>query len=97
MNWTHNEEFNYDFVEGKHCFIHLEKRPPYCDRGNYLAKIFVKDMLQDALQLMTSGRMTNKDFTLEIDDQDGWPRYYFDEGRAKAEIEAWLVKRKEAL
>lgn len=29
----------------------------------------------------------------EIDDQDGWPRYYFDEARAKAEIHAWLEKR----
>lgn len=30
---------------------------------------------------------------LDIDDQDGWPRYYFDLDRAKAEVEAWLVKR----
>ena len=29
----------------------------------------------------------------EIDTQDGWPRYYFDLERAKAEVEAWLVKR----
>ena len=28
-----------------------------------------------------------------IDDCDGWPRYYFDEQRAKLEIEAWLLKR----
>ena len=30
---------------------------------------------------------------LEIDGHDGWPRYYFDRARAKAEIEAWLDKR----
>lgn len=30
---------------------------------------------------------------LSIDYQDGWPRYYFDEGHAKAEIDAWLIKR----
>jgi hypothetical protein len=30
---------------------------------------------------------------LEIDGQDGWPRYYFDEDRAKLECEAWLKKR----
>ena len=30
---------------------------------------------------------------LDIDDADGWPRYYFDEERAKAEIIAWLEKR----
>jgi hypothetical protein len=31
----------------------------------------------------------------EIDWADGWPRYYFDLARAKAEIEAWLVARKQ--
>lgn len=29
----------------------------------------------------------------ELDWADGWPRYYFDQARAKAEIEAWLRKR----
>lgn len=29
----------------------------------------------------------------DIDGADGWPRYYFDIERAKAECEAWLVKR----
>jgi len=29
----------------------------------------------------------------ELDWADGWPRYYFDIDRAKAEIEAWLKKR----
>lgn len=29
----------------------------------------------------------------EIDHQDGWPRYYFNEQCAKSEIEAWLRKR----
>jgi len=30
-----------------------------------------------------------------MDAADGWPRYYFDLERAKAEIEAWMRKRKE--
>lgn len=30
---------------------------------------------------------------LEVDGQDGWPRYYFDRDRALLEIEAWLDKR----
>lgn len=30
---------------------------------------------------------------LEIDEQDRWPRYFMDLGRAKAEIEAWMRKR----
>lgn len=33
----------------------------------------------------------------EIDGQDMWPRYYFDEQRAKLEIEAWLKKRGQLL
>lgn len=32
-------------------------------------------------------------YTLEINSQDPWPRYYFDEQRAKLECEAWLRKR----
>lgn len=31
----------------------------------------------------------------DIDNADGWPRYYFDETRAKLEIEAWLKKRRQ--
>lgn len=33
----------------------------------------------------------------EIDDCDGWPRYYFDEDRAKQELVAWLTKRKQLI
>lgn len=38
-----------------------------------------------------------EEFIREIDSQDGWPRYYFDETRAKLEIEAWLKKRGQTL
>lgn len=31
----------------------------------------------------------------DLDAADGWPRYYFDLERAKAEVEAWLKKRKQ--
>ena len=34
---------------------------------------------------------------VDIDHQDGWPRYYFDRDRAMAEIEAWLIKRGQAI
>jgi hypothetical protein len=34
---------------------------------------------------------------LDIDAADGWPRYYFDLERAKAECEAWLLKRGQCL
>jgi hypothetical protein len=63
-------------ISGKACTITLERRPTYCDRGNFLAKLHPAGPL-----------------ALEIDGQDGWPRYYFDEDRAKAECEAWLRKR----
>lgn len=35
------------------------------------------------------------ELALEIDYQDGWPRYYFDQSRAKLECEDWLLKRKQ--
>lgn len=96
MTWTHDTEYDFDRVDGQNCYITLEKRPGYCDRGNFIAKIFLKNPIQTPEQIVQGGRATSRDFKLEIDGSDGWPRYYFDEGRAKAEIEAWLVKRKEA-
>ena len=33
----------------------------------------------------------------EIDAADLWPRYYFDEARAKLDIEAWLDKRRQRI
>lgn len=70
-------------VSGKNCTIYLEQRPHYCDRGNWVAKLFVN-----------AGAHPIKLF---IDEADGWPRYYFDYDRAKLEIQAWLTKRKEEL
>jgi hypothetical protein len=63
-------------ILGAECLITLEPRPPYCDRGNWIAKLFPTGTL-----------------AREIDDADRWPRYYFDEERAKLEVEAWLQKR----
>ncbi len=67
-------------IDGKECTIYLEQRPAYCDRGNWIGKVFPRGKL-----------------LLSIDYQDGWPRYYFDLDRAKLEIEAWLVRRGQAL
>lgn len=33
------------------------------------------------------------ELAIDLDPSDGWPRYYFDLIRAKAEVEAWLEKR----
>jgi len=45
--WTqHLQEFGnetYEEIEGRDCFISLEPRPTYCDRGNFLAKLFITD------------------------------------------------------
>jgi len=63
-------------VRGRDCEIYLAPRPPYCDRGSWLAQLETRPPL-----------------TRAIDEADAWPRYYFDLGRAKLEIEAWLEKR----
>jgi len=70
------DEVGYQELTGKNCTITLEPRPSYCDRGNWIAKLFATGPL-----------------AMEIDPQDGWPRYFFDEQRAKLECEAWLEKR----
>ena len=66
----------YEAIQGKSCEITLEPRPFYCDRGNWLAKLFAREELAK-----------------DIDDADGWPRYYMNKERAKLEIEDWLLKR----
>ncbi len=71
-------ETGFIVVVGRECEITIEPRPSYCDRGNYIAKLFPTGTL-----------------ARDIDHQDGWPRYYFDLDRAKAECEAWLVKRRQ--
>lgn len=71
---------NWLEIEGKECSITCEDRPGYCDRGNYICKLFATGKL-----------------AMSIDNQDGWPRYYFDQDRAKLECEAWLKKRGQLL
>jgi len=76
MKWI--ERDGWEEIYGRECWITLEPRPAYCDRGNYYAKLFPDP---------------GSKLALSIDYQDGWPRYYFNHDYAKAEIEAWLVKR----
>ena len=68
----------YFEMNGKNCSVTIESRPYYCDRGNFIAKIFI-----------------NYDSNLYLDEQDGWPRYYFNLNFAKLEVESWLIKRNE--
>lgn len=62
-------------IRGKNCLIVLETRPSYFNRGRVIAKLFVNPGQEDLCY---------------IDSADMWPRYYFDEDRAKAEILAWM-------
>jgi hypothetical protein len=77
MKWEIHDGWTQ--IQGKECVITLEPRPSWCDRGNWIAKLF------------PVGRLA-----LDVDQADGWPRYYFDITRAKLEIEAWLTKRNQA-
>jgi hypothetical protein len=57
--------------------ITIEARPVYCDRGNFLVKVFPRG-----------------DLALALDEQDGFPRYYFGPLACADEIHAWMVARK---
>jgi hypothetical protein len=78
--WHYHEADRTWEIHGRHCWIWMDARPGYCDRGRWLARLEVTSPVQ-----------------LAIDHADGWPRYYFDLDRAKAEIEAWLHTRREWL
>jgi hypothetical protein len=52
MNWTLRE--GYQQIRGKECLITLEKRPPYCDRGRFIAKLFPSGMLELSIDYQDS-------------------------------------------
>lgn len=68
----------YQNIRGRDCIISLVALAPTSNRGRVFAAIEIFNPLR-----------------LYVDLNDGWDggRYYFDEGRAKAEIEAWLKAR----
>ena len=72
----------YLTLRGKECEITIESRPHYCDRGRFLAKIHP---------------IPGTSLDLDLDSQDGWPRYYFYLDCAHREIEAWLRRRSQWL
>lgn len=71
----------YEEIEGLDCVIWLSARPRYCDRGNFWAQVDLK--------------VGGDSRRLDLNCQDGWPRYYMDKERGKAECEDWLKKRKQ--
>ena len=87
LNWIDGKAGDYleahvaarDFHQetGEYVIV-IERRPIYCDRGNWIVKVFSHGILP-------------------LDDQEGFPRYYFDLDRAKAEMEDWCDKRSEVI
>jgi hypothetical protein len=69
----------FEVRETKHGAIYLEARPAYCDRGRYSVKVFP-----------LHGHDCK---SCDVDDQDMFPRYYFDKERAKLEVQAWVDAR----
>lgn len=68
-----------DTLEADHGTIHFARRPEYCDRGRVLVHV------EPAHGIECS--------SCNLDGADGFPRYYFDELRAVAEVEAWMAAR----
>lgn len=75
----------YQTLRGRHWTIYLIPRPTHCIRGNWLAQLHPN----------TDDPPRHDVEYSYVSSQDPWPRYYFDEARAKAECEAWLTKRKQ--
>ncbi len=62
-------------LRGKHCEITVENRPPYCNRGRFLAKVFPDN---------------HNMLDCPISSADFWPRYYFFWENLDQEVKAWL-------
>lgn len=75
MTWTWIKTGKVWSLDARQCSIQLCPRPAYCDRGRWQAYMCCR------------GFPTNPN---PFDDADGFPRYYFDLDRAKAEIEDLL-------
>jgi hypothetical protein len=56
--------------------ITIEPRPHYCDRGNFIVKVFPRG-----------------DLALSLDEQDGFPRYYFGVQACADEVREWIRVR----
>ena len=69
------------WIQGADCRVFLVPRPNHCDRGRFLAQLDLDPRREPE--------------ALHVDSADLWPRYYFDFERAKAEVEAWLIARKQ--
>ena len=80
--WTQDESAGIEcwdlHLESAHLWI--EKRPHYCDRGHW------KGNVRGPLPLIPQPLS-------DLDEQDGFPRYYMDLSVAKQELRKWLYWR----
>jgi hypothetical protein len=77
--WVPSKTPGVELLHTGHGVIELESRPHYCDRGSFIVRLHPMHGLQCP--------------ECCIDEADMFPRYYFDERRAKLELEAWAEKR----
>jgi hypothetical protein len=78
FDWEIDEDGCHNLHVGN-VHVWIQKRPAYCDRGHYVGNI---NGIFDPVTGINS-----------IDHQDGFPRYYMNLDRAKAELEEWLQWR----
>lgn len=73
--WSRDPEFNCLTYSFDHGTIWVERRPSYCNRGDWIAKLDVRNCHPH----------------FNVSEQDLWPRYIFgDEKLVKGQIEEWL-------
>lgn len=46
MTWTWDPEYQTWAIQGRDCWIWMNARQPYCDRGRWLAHLEVRDPLK---------------------------------------------------
>jgi len=75
--WKQFEERGWAEVRRRYCYLTIEKRPQYCDRGRYIVKCTV----------------TGKPHEMKVDGADMFPHYYFGFEAMISELEHWFEAR----
>lgn len=79
MIWIVDEQGSIKCITD-HGTVYIDPRPSYCDRGRFVSYVITRHGAPCG--------------SCDVDHADGFPRYYFDLERAKAEMEAWMTARK---
>lgn len=67
-------------VRGLRCEVQLQRRPSYCDRGDFAMHVLVDP---------------GAELEVNVDAHDGLPRYVFFEDAAKLQAMEWLRRRRQ--